>query len=119
MSESELQSPPKQSMYLYVNPYTHDYEISNIPTKDQVQHIGYYVGLFLYYHHLAKKDVYHITRYEIMDQSAMDNRYEEDRKRTNICFTCNKTGHLDRNCPKKKNRQIPSFLSTWIHTVMI
>ena len=58
MSEIKLQSPPSQRLYLYVNPYTHDYDISNIPTKYQVQHIGYYVGSFLSYHHLAKKKMF-------------------------------------------------------------
>ena len=77
-------------MYLYVSPYTHDYEIRNVPTKYQVQHIGYYVGSFLSYHHLAKTDVYHITRYKTMDQSAMDKRYGEDGKRTNICLRATK-----------------------------
>ena len=65
-------------------PYTHDYEISNIPTKYQVQHIGYYVGSFFSYHHLAEKDVYHNTRYKIMDQTALDRRYGEDGKRKKI-----------------------------------
>ena len=46
MSEFKLKSPPSQRVHLYVNPYTHDYEITNIPTKYQVQHIGYYVGSF-------------------------------------------------------------------------
>ena len=37
-----------------------------------------------------------------MDQTALDKRYGEDGKRTNICFTCNKTGHWARNCPDKE-----------------
>ena len=53
-----------------------------------------------------------------MDQSAMDKRYGEDVKRTNICFTCNKTGDWARNGPEKE-KQIHSFLPTWIHTVTI
>ena len=77
MSEFKLQSPPSQRVYLYVNPYTHDYEITNIPTKYQVQHIGYYVGSFFSYHPLAEKDVYHNTSYKIMDQTALDKRYGE------------------------------------------
>ena len=39
-----------------------------------------------------------------MDQTALDKRYGEDGKRTNICFTCNKTGHWARNCPEKEKR---------------
>ena len=39
MSEFKLQSPPRHKVHLYVNPYTHDYEITDIPTKYQVQHI--------------------------------------------------------------------------------
>ena len=114
MSEFKLQSPPRQRLYLYVNPYTDCYEIRNIPTKDQVQHIGYYVGSFLSYHHLAQKDVYHITRYKIMDQSAMDKRYGEDGKRTNICFTFNKTGHWARNCAEKE-KQTDTFVFVYVH----
>ena len=39
-----------------------------------------------------------------MDQTALDKRYGEDGKRTNICFTCNKTGHWARNCPDKEKQ---------------
>ena len=56
------------------------------------------------YHPLAEKDVCHNIRYKIMDQTALDKRYGEDRKRTNICFTCNKTGHWARNCPDKEKQ---------------
>ena len=113
MSEFELQSPPRQRMHLYVNPYTHDYEITDIPTKYQVQHIGYCVGSFFSYHHLAEKDVYHNIRYKIMDQTAVDKRYGKDGKRTNICFTCNKTGHWAKNCPDKE-RQIWNFVFVYV-----
>ena len=34
-----------------------------------------------------------------MNQSAMDKRYGGDGKRTNICFTCNKSGNWARSCP--------------------
>ena len=108
MSEFKLQSPPRQRVHLYVNPYTHDYEITDIPTKYQVQHIGYYVGSFFSYHHLAEKDVFHSTSYEIMDQSALDKRYGEDGKRTNICFTCNKAGQWAKNGPDKEKQTATS-----------
>ena len=39
-----------------------------------------------------------------MDQTALDKRYGEHEKRTNICFTCNKTGHWARNCPDKEQQ---------------
>ena len=113
MSEFKLQSPPRHRVHLYVNPYTHDYEITNIPTKYHVQHIGYYVGSFFSYHHLAEKDVFHSTRYKIMDQTALDKRYGEDGKRTNICFTCNKAGHWARNCPEKE-KQTDTFVFVYV-----
>ena len=115
MSEFKLQSPPRQRVHLYVNPYTHDYEITDIPTIYEVQHIGYYVGSFFSYHHLAKKDVYHNIRYKIMDQTALDERYGKDGKRTNICFTCNKTGHWAKNCPdKKKKKKTWNFVFVYV-----
>ena len=43
-----------------------------------------------------------------MDQSALDKRYGEDGKRTNICFTCNKAGHWARNCPDKEKQTATS-----------
>ena len=45
-----------------------------------------------------------------MDQKALDKRYGEDGKRTNICFTCNKTGHWARNCPDKEKQTDTSVL---------
>ena len=39
-----------------------------------------------------------------MDQTALDKRYGEHGKRTNICFTCNKTGHWARNWPDKEQQ---------------
>ena len=122
MSEFKLQSPPRQRVHLYVNPYTHDYEITDIPTKYQVQHIGYYVGSFFSYHPLAEKDVFHSTSYKIMDQSALDKRYVEDGKRTNICFTCNKTGHWAKNCPDKEKQTIPNvfvYVNPYTHKLKI
>ena len=104
MSEFKLQSPPRHRVHLYVNPYTHDYEITDIPTKYQVQHIGQYVGSFFSYYPLSRRDVFHCTSYKIMDQSTLDKRYGEDGKRTNICFTCNKAGHWARNCPDKEKQ---------------
>ena len=44
-----------------------------------------------------------------MDQATMDKRYGEDGKRTNICFTCTKAGHLARNCPEKE-KQTDTFV---------
>ena len=119
MGEFKLQSPPRHRVHLYVNPYTHDYEITNIPTKYQVQHIGYYVGSFFSYHHLAEKDVFHSTIYKIMDQTALDKRYGEDGKRTFVLRATKQDTGLE-IAQKKKNRQIHSFsfLSTWIHAVM-
>ena len=38
----------------------------------------------------------------------LDKRYAEDGKRTNICFTCNKTGHWARNCPDKEKQTATS-----------
>ena len=105
MSEFKLQSPSGHRVHLYVNPYTHDYEITDIPTKYQVQHIGHYVGSFFSYYPLSRRDVFHCTSYKIMDQSTLDKRYEEDGKRTNICFTCNKAGHWARNCPDKEKQR--------------
>ena len=110
MSEIKLQSPPRQKVHFYVNPYTHDYEITDIPTKYQIQQIGYYVGSFFSYYPLSKKDVFHNTSYKIMDQSTLEKRYGEDGKRTNICFTCNKKKkekkkHWARNCPDRKKKQ--------------
>ena len=122
MSEFKLQSPPRQRVHLYVNAYTHDYEITDIPTKYQVQHIGYYVGSFFSYHPLAEKDVFHSTSYKIMDQSALDKRYVEDGKRTNICFTCNKTGHWAKNCPDKEKQTIPNvfvYVNPYTHKLKI
>ena len=43
-----------------------------------------------------------------MDQSALDKRYGEDGKRTNICFTCNKAGHWARTCPDKEKQTATS-----------
>ena len=48
-----------------------------------------------------------------MDQSAMDKRYGENGKRTNICFTCNKTGHWARNCPEKE-KQTDTFVFVYV-----
>ena len=48
-----------------------------------------------------------------MDQSAMDKRYGENGKRTNICFTCNKTGHWARNCPEKE-KQTDTLLFVYV-----
>ena len=104
MSEFKLQSPPRHRVHLYVNPYTHDYETTDIPTKYQVQHIGYHVGSFFSYYPLSRKDVFHCTSYKIMDQSTLEKRYGKDGKRTNICFTCNKAGHWARNCPDKEKQ---------------
>ena len=97
-------SPLRHRVHLYVNPYTHDYEITDIPTKYQVQHIGQYVGSFFSYYPLSRRDVLHCTSYKIIDQAELDKRYGEDGKRTNICFTCNKTGHWARNCPDKEKQ---------------
>ena len=97
-------SPLRHRVHLYVNPYTHDYEITDIPTKYQVQHIGQYVGSFFSYYPLSRRDVLHCTSYKIIDQAVLDKRYEKDGKRTNICFTCNKTGHWARNCPDKEKQ---------------
>ena len=104
MSEFNLQSVLRPRMHLYVNPYTHDYEITDIPTKYQVQHIGQYVGSFLSYYPLSRRDVFHCTKYKIIDQAELDKRYGEDGKRTDICFTCNKAGHWARNCPDKEKQ---------------
>ena len=114
MSEFKLQSPPRQRVHLYVNTYTHDYEIIDILTIYEVQHIGYYVGSFFSYDHLAKKDVYHNIRYKIMDQTALDER--KDGKRTNICFTCNKqdTGLKIAQTKKKKKKQTWSFVFVYV-----
>ena len=54
-----------------------------------------------------------------MDQSAMDKRYGEDGKRTIFVLRATKQDTGLDIAQKRKNRQIPSFLSTWIHTVMI
>ena len=43
----------------------------------------------------------------------MDKRYGEDGKRTNICFTCNKTGHWARNCPEKE-KQTDTFVFLYV-----
>ena len=94
----------RHRVHLYVNPYTHDYEITDIPTKYQVQHIGCYVGSFFSFYPLSRRDVLHCTSYKIIDQAALDKRYGGDGKRTNICFTCNKTGHWARNCPDKEKQ---------------
>ena len=48
--------------------------------------------------------VFHCTSYKIINQTALDKRYGEDGKRTNICFTCNKAGHWARNCPDKEKQ---------------
>ena len=56
------------------------------------------------YYPLSRRDVLHCTSYKIIDQAALDKRYGEDGKRTNICFTCNKTGHWARNCPDKEKQ---------------
>ena len=48
-----------------------------------------------------------------MDQSAMDKRYGEDGKRTNICFTCNRTGHWARNGPDKE-KQTGTFVFVYV-----
>ena len=48
-----------------------------------------------------------------MDQSALDKRYGKDGKRTNICFTCNKTGHWARNCPDKE-KQTWNFVFVYV-----
>ena len=97
-------SPLRHRVHLYVNPYTHDYEITDIPTKYQVQHIGCYVGSFFSFYPLSRRDVLHCTSYKIIDQAALDKRYGGDGKRTNICFTCNKAGHWARNCPDKEKQ---------------
>ena len=97
-------SPLRHRVHLYVNPYTHDYEITDIPTKYQVQHIGCYVGSFFSFYPLSRRDVLHCTSYKIIDQAALNKRYGGDGKRTNICFTCNKTGHWARNCPDKEKQ---------------
>ena len=34
-------------------------------------------------------------------------------KRTNICFTCNKTGHWARNCPDKE-KQTDTFVFVYV-----
>ena len=74
------------------------------------------------YHNLAEKDVYHNIRYKIMDQTALDKRYGEDGKRTNICFTCNKTGHWARNCPYKEKQTDTSvfvYMDPYSHELKI
>ena len=48
-----------------------------------------------------------------MDQTALEKRYGEDGKRTNICFTCNKTGHLARNCPDKE-KQTDTYVFVYV-----
>ena len=57
-----------------------------------------------------------------MDQSALDKRYVEDGKRTNICFTCNKTGHWAKNCPDKEKQTIPNvfvYVNPYTHKLKI
>ena len=49
-----------------------------------------------------------------MDQTALDKRYGEDGKRTNICFTCNKAGHWARNCPEKE-KQTDTFVFVFVY----
>ena len=48
-----------------------------------------------------------------MDQSALDKRYGEDGKRTNICFPCNKTGHWAKNCLDKE-KQTWNFVFVYV-----
>ena len=63
-----------------------------------------------------------VFRSKIMDQSALDKRYVEDGKRTNICFTCNKTGHWAKNCPDKEKQTIPNvfvYVNPYTHKLKI
>ena len=53
-----------------------------------------------------------------MDQTALDKRYGEDGKRTNIVLHATKQDTGLEIAQTKKNRHGPSFLLTWIHTVM-
>ena len=73
-------------------------------SKKFIDGLGCYVGSFFSYYPLSRRDVLHCTSYKIIDQAALDKRYGEDGKRTNICFTCNKTGHWARNCPDKEKQ---------------
>ena len=104
-------SPLRHRVHLYVNPYTHNYEITDIPTKYQVQHIGCYVGSFFSYYPLSRRDVLHCTSYKIIDQAALDKRYGEDGKRTNLLYATKQDIGLE-IVQTKKNRHGPSFLST-------
>ena len=112
MSEFNLQSPPSHRVHLYVNPYTHDYEITDIPTKYQVQHIGQYVGSFFSYYPLSRRDVLHCTKYKIIDQAELDKRYGEDGKEQIFVLRATKQDTGLKIVQTKKNRHGPSFLST-------
>ena len=72
---AELTNTPKlgRRMSVYVNPYTHEYEITNIPTDYEIKHVGPYVGAFTSYY--SDQDVYRIDKHRHFDRMSIDELY--------------------------------------------
>ena len=101
-----------RSMFVYVNPYTHEYEITDIPTDYDVKHVGPYVGTFTSYY--SDQDVYRIDKIRQFDRMSIDELYAPQRTRPNFCFVCHKLDHWSSRCPEKKQR-IPTYIHVYVN----
>ena len=100
-------------MYVYVNAYTHEYEITNIPTTYPIRHVGTYVGSFASFQAL-EDDEYRIGKHRVFDRISIDDMYGPNGKRPNFCFICHKEDHWASKCPEKDN-QITKYQFVYVN----
>ena len=103
MAEIVNNYQPAKICYVYVNSYTHEYEITNIPTDYEIKHVGVYVGAFSSYNQ-DNQDIYQIFKYRQFDILGIDELYRPHQSRPKFCFVCHDDGHWSSNCPEKTKR---------------
>ena len=110
----------RKRMHVYVNPYTHEYEITNIPPNYEIQHIGPYVGMFMSYQ--TNNDEYRITKQNVFDTLTIDELYAPGKKRYGFCFICHDKGHFAKDCSQKETKENYYgfvYVNSITHEVMI
>ena len=118
MSEFKLQSPPRHRVHLYVNPYTHDYEITDIP-----QSIKFNISDTTWDHFFPtilyqEKMFFTASAIKLWINQRWKNDMERMENEQIFVLRATKQDTGLEIVQTKKNRHGPPFWSTWIHTVM-